>query len=153
MRGQLCGATKVILIDTLLNDGNNYVLDFDEEFLGTTLDLGKWEIQQWSQGSFDGTGAYYTLDNVEIHPETIKGEATSATGVCRVIAKKKLLPNPLCIGTLTVLCLIINILLHKFGRKKNSVGECMKYVAGFRRVSACGLPFGCMAMMVCMVMK
>jgi len=92
---QLCSGTKVILLDSIdYNVEPNWQLVFDEEFMGDTLDLANWELVVYKQGAFDGTGAYWTLDNVKVSPETVYGACTKATGVCRIVAKKETVTKP-----------------------------------------------------------
>ena len=67
---QLCGGTSVILLNAFENDGTNWQLEFEDDFNSTTLNLSKWVLTEASQGSLDGTGAYNTLDNVIVSPET-----------------------------------------------------------------------------------
>ena len=59
-----------------------WVLVFEDNFNGNTLDLSKWEIQQWAQGALYGNGGstqeYNTLDNAVVE-----------NGVLKIIAKKE----------------------------------------------------------------
>ncbi len=88
--GQLCEGTTVVLIDSInYNVPVNWVLAFDEEFNGDSLDLTQWNLSVSSQGSSDGTGAYFSLDNVKVSRDEFFGDRTSATGVCKIIAKKE----------------------------------------------------------------
>ncbi|MCW3072360.1 MAG: glycoside hydrolase family 16 [Bacteroidetes bacterium] len=88
-KAQLCAGTKVILLDTLVNDGDKWQLEFEDDFNDSTLNLSKWKLSESSQGSSDGTGAYNSLDNVIIFPGT-----GSATGVCSIVIKKEQVTRP-----------------------------------------------------------
>ena len=54
----------------------NYRLVFEDNFNGSTLDLNKWELQAWGQGSLNGGNSdqVYTLepDNIEVSNGTLK---------------------------------------------------------------------------------
>ncbi|MCW3103878.1 MAG: glycoside hydrolase family 16 [Bacteroidetes bacterium] len=91
---QMCAGTKVILLDTLVNDGTEWHLEFSDEFDATALDLSVWEGKISSQGALDGSDAYRTLDNVTVSPETYYGESTSATGVCLINLKQETVVRP-----------------------------------------------------------
>ncbi len=87
---QLCGAgtTTVVLLDSIkYAETQNWQLEFEDDFNGNTLDLAKWKADEG--GELDGTGAYKTIDNVTVSPETFYGERTSATGVCLITVKKE----------------------------------------------------------------
>jgi beta-glucanase (GH16 family) len=66
------------------NQCNDYswVLIFEDEFDGNTLDLTKWKLQDWGQGALYGnngsTQEYNTLDNIVV-----------SEGTCKIIAKKE----------------------------------------------------------------
>lgn len=91
---QLCSGTKVILLDTLVNDGTEWQLEFNDEFNASALDLSEWEGKISSQGAEDGSDAYRTLDNVTVSPETFYGENTSATGVCVINLRQETVVKP-----------------------------------------------------------
>jgi beta-glucanase (GH16 family) len=60
-------------------NNNPYVLVFEDHFDGDSLDLTKWQIQPWAQGSLagDNTQQYYSLDNVSV-----------SSGICSITAKR-----------------------------------------------------------------
>ncbi|MDQ3048711.1 MAG: family 16 glycosylhydrolase [Bacteroidota bacterium] len=91
---QICDGTKVLLLDTLVSDGDEWVLKFEDDFIDTTLDLSKWVIRESHQGNADGTGAFLTLDNVSVSPESYSAHSNSATGVCIVTLKKETVVRP-----------------------------------------------------------
>lgn len=93
-RAQICAGTTVILLDRELHDGENWRLEFEDDFNENTLDLNKWKLSESSQGSFDGTGAYCTLDNVIVSPDNFYGVNSSASGVCKIIVKKETVTHP-----------------------------------------------------------
>jgi hypothetical protein len=41
--------TKVVPLDTLLNDGNEWKLAFEDNFSSNSLDLSKWKLSESSQ--------------------------------------------------------------------------------------------------------
>ncbi len=59
---------------------NPWVLVFEDNFDGNSLDLSKWEIQGWGQGALSSSPnqEYNTLDNVEV-----------SNGSLKIIAKKE----------------------------------------------------------------
>jgi beta-glucanase (GH16 family) len=93
-QAQICAGSKVILLDRELNDGETWQLEFEDNFNGNTLDLSKWKLSESSQGSFDGTGAYNTLDNIEVSPENFYGANSFASGVCKIIIKEERVTHP-----------------------------------------------------------
>jgi beta-glucanase (GH16 family) len=92
---QLCAGTQVILLDRELNDGNNWQLEFEDDFNASSLDLSKWELQVAYQGAPDGSGAYLTLDNVKVSADTYTAKSTSATGFCQVALRKETVTRPI----------------------------------------------------------
>jgi hypothetical protein len=46
MYAQLCKGKTVILYDTIVNDGKELHLEFEVDFNGDTLDLGKWVLRE-----------------------------------------------------------------------------------------------------------
>ncbi|HEY0030581.1 MAG TPA: glycoside hydrolase family 16 protein [Bacteroidia bacterium] len=69
-----------------LADGNckedQWELEFEENFEGSSLDLAVWKMREYSQGSMstEGVEGYYTLDNILIE-----------NGICKIIPKKETL--------------------------------------------------------------
>jgi beta-glucanase (GH16 family) len=92
---QLCSGSKVILLDTLVNDGSEWILEFNDEFSDSVLDYDKWEGKISSQGSVDGSDAYRTLDNVTVFPGIITAQSTYAEGVCQINLKKERVTKPM----------------------------------------------------------
>lgn len=68
---------------------NNYRLVFEDNFDGSTLDLNKWELQAWGQGSLNGENSnqIYTLepDNIEVSNGTLKIIAVNQSKTRRAI--------------------------------------------------------------------
>jgi beta-glucanase (GH16 family) len=89
-KAQLCAGTKVVLLDTEVNDGEKWRLEFEDEFNGNSLDLSKWKLSESSQGAQDGTGAYNSLDNITVSP----GSSGSAAGVCSIVIKNEAVTKP-----------------------------------------------------------
>lgn len=71
-------------------DYNQWVLVFEDDFDGNTIDLSKWELQEWSQGAFYGengrTQEYNTLDNLVVSNGTLKIIARSETVQRRAVS-------------------------------------------------------------------
>jgi len=76
--GQICDGQQVVLTQDGQCDYNPYVLEFVDNFDGNSLDLSKWQIQPWGQGTLQGaaTQEYNSLDNVSV-----------ANGICNITAK------------------------------------------------------------------
>lgn len=76
---QVCHPQLFLATEDGQCDNNPYVLVFEDDFNGTTLDLSKWRIQPWGQGSLLGdlSQQYYSLDNVSV-----------SSGFCSIIAKR-----------------------------------------------------------------
>lgn len=70
-------------------NANNYRLVFEDNFNGSTLDLNKWELQAWGQGSLNGESSnqIYTLepDNIEVSNGTLKITAVNQPKTRRAI--------------------------------------------------------------------
>lgn len=80
--GQVCDGQQVVLIQDGQCDYNPYVLVFEDNFEGNSLDVSRWQIQPWGQGALYGNGGntqeYNSLDNVVI-----------SNGICKIIAKQE----------------------------------------------------------------
>lgn len=76
--GQICHPQLFTTTEDGQCNNNPYVLVFEDNFDGNSLDLSKWQIQPWGQGSLDGDNShqYYSLDNVSV-----------SSGICSIIAK------------------------------------------------------------------
>ena len=63
-------------------NNDSWVLVYEDNFNGNTLNLSRWEIQSWGQGALYGNGGasreYNTLDN-----------AIVSDGILKIIAKKE----------------------------------------------------------------
>jgi hypothetical protein len=92
LHAQLCAGTKVILLDTLINDGSVWQLEFEDEFNGDSVDLSKWAV---SYSELQPDNAYRLPENVTVSPETYNGKNTSATGVCKITLKKETVIKPI----------------------------------------------------------
>ncbi len=77
--GQICHPQLFIATEDGLCNPDPYVLMFEDNFDGDSLDLSKWQIQPWGQGSLvgDNTQQYYSLDN-----------ATVSAGICTIAARR-----------------------------------------------------------------
>lgn len=68
---------------------NDYVLVFEDNFNGNSLDTTKWQIQPWGQGALYGNGGrnqeYNSLDNIEVSNGTLKIIAKKETVTKRAI--------------------------------------------------------------------
>ena len=76
--GQICDGQQVVVTQDGQCDYTPYVLEFEDNFNGNSLDLSKWQIQPWGQGALQGEDIqeYNSLDNV-----------TVAGGICYITAK------------------------------------------------------------------
>ncbi|MCX6271117.1 MAG: family 16 glycosylhydrolase [Bacteroidetes bacterium] len=76
--GQICHPQLFTATEDGLCNDNPYVLVFEDNFDGDSLDVSKWKIQPWGQGSLTGDNSqqYYSLDNV-----------TVSSGICTITAK------------------------------------------------------------------
>jgi len=88
---QLCAGTKVILKDTLVDDGSAWQLEFEDEFNATVVDSSKWNVIYGALGAENG---YRLPENVSVSTETVYGKTTSATGVCTITLKKEEVTKP-----------------------------------------------------------
>jgi len=77
--GQICHPQLITATEDGECNNEPYFLVFEDNFDGDSLDLSKWQIQPWGQGSLtgDNTQQYYSLDNVFL-----------SAGICSIIAKK-----------------------------------------------------------------
>ncbi|MEI6577343.1 MAG: family 16 glycosylhydrolase [Bacteroidota bacterium] len=77
--GQICHPQLFVASQDGQCNNMPYVLVFEDNFDGNSLDLSKWQIQAWGQGSLSGdnTQQYYSLDNVSV-----------SSGICSIIAKQ-----------------------------------------------------------------
>jgi beta-glucanase (GH16 family) len=71
-------AQTVVLTQSGICNNNPWVLTFEDNFDGNSLDLSKWQIQPWGQGALKGENhqEYNSLDN-----------ATVGAGICKITAK------------------------------------------------------------------
>lgn len=76
----VCDGQQVVLSEGGTCNYNPYVLVFEDNFDGNSLDLSKWQIQPWGQGALSGqpNQEYNSLDNVEV-----------SNGTCKTIAKNE----------------------------------------------------------------
>lgn len=88
---QLCAGTKVILLDTLINDGSIWQVVFEDDFNGNEIDLAKWAV---SYSELRPDNAYRLPENVSVSPEIFNGKNTSASGVCIITLKKETVTKP-----------------------------------------------------------
>lgn len=88
--GQVCDGQQVVLTQDGQCDYTPYVLEFEDNFDGNSLDLSRWQIQPWGQGALYGNGGstqeYNSLDNVEVSNGTCKITAKQETVVRRAIS-------------------------------------------------------------------
>ncbi|MHC1706007.1 MAG: family 16 glycosylhydrolase [Bacteroidales bacterium] len=77
--GQICHPQLILADSDGVCNVNPYMIVFEDEFEGDSLDNTKWQIQPWAQGSLTGDNSqqYYSLDNVVL-----------SAGICNIIAKK-----------------------------------------------------------------
>jgi beta-glucanase (GH16 family) len=78
--GQVCEGQQVVVTQDGQCDNAPFVLEFEDNFNGNSLDLTKWQIRPWSQGalSLDGEQEYNSMDNVSL-----------SNGICKITAKKE----------------------------------------------------------------
>jgi beta-glucanase (GH16 family) len=78
-QGDGCDAKLVMLTEDGLCNSNPYVLVFEDNFDGNTLDLTNWELQTAHQGSFvEGADyQYFSLENNEV-----------SNGILKIVAKR-----------------------------------------------------------------
>lgn len=73
---------KVVAVSTGNCPENKWVLEFEENFDGTKLDLNTWKIKEYAQGSFNNETVeqYYSLDNFVLE-----------NGIGKIIPKKEII--------------------------------------------------------------
>ncbi len=77
--GQICHPQLITAGQDGICNTNPYILVFEDNFDGDSLDTSKWEIQGWGQGSLttDNHQQYYTLGNVSV-----------SSGICSIITRQ-----------------------------------------------------------------
>ena len=87
----ICEGGKVIFHNSFDQcNHNEWVLVFEDDFNGNSLDLSTWQLVQWTEGSLygfeDKAQEYNTLDNVTVDNGTIKIFALQDTILRRAIS-------------------------------------------------------------------
>ena len=80
----VCHGQTVMLAEDGVCDYNSFCLVFEDNFEGSTLNLEKWQLQPWAEGSIGGVD-YYTLNNVIVSNGTCKIWAYEDYGMRRAI--------------------------------------------------------------------
>lgn len=87
----ICEGEKVMFYSSFNHCNNNeWVLVFEDEFYGNTLDLSTWWLRPWGAGSLYGsngpTQEYNTLDNTIVENGVIRIFALQDSIVCKAIS-------------------------------------------------------------------
>jgi beta-glucanase (GH16 family) len=88
---QLCEGAKVILLDTLVDDGREWRLEFEDNFDGNSIDLSKWTVNECA---LSPDNAYRLQQNVIVSSDYYKGKNSTAFGVCKIILKNETITKP-----------------------------------------------------------
>jgi len=92
VKSQNCPNEGTVFLSAFTSKCNTdpFILAFEDNFDGNSLNTDLWEIQPWGQGSYDDDNSYqyYTLNNVEVSDGTMKIFARQENVLARSISWK-----------------------------------------------------------------